>query len=41
MTAGVLQVDGLKVALDADAGLVKAIDGLRDRKSTRLNSSHG
>jgi peptide/nickel transport system ATP-binding protein len=28
MTAGVLQVDGLKVALDADAGLVKAIDGL-------------
>jgi len=28
MTAGVLQVDQLKVALDADAGLVKAIDGL-------------
>ena len=28
MTAGLLQVDGLKVALDADAGLVKAIDGL-------------
>ena len=28
MTAGMLQVDGLKVALDADAGLVKAIDGL-------------
>ena len=28
MTADVLQVDGLKVALDADAGLVKAIDGL-------------
>ncbi|MEQ1686003.1 MAG: ABC transporter ATP-binding protein [Burkholderiaceae bacterium] len=28
MTAGVLQVDSLQVALDADAGLVKAIDGL-------------
>ncbi|MDP3669954.1 MAG: ABC transporter ATP-binding protein [Telluria sp.] len=28
MTADVLQVDGLKVALDAEAGLVKAIDGL-------------
>ena len=28
MTAGLLQVEGLKVALDADAGLVKAIDGL-------------
>ncbi|MEO8056997.1 MAG: ABC transporter ATP-binding protein [Burkholderiales bacterium] len=28
MTADVLQVEGLKVALDADAGLVKAIDGL-------------
>ncbi len=28
MTADVLRVDGLKVALDADAGLVKAIDGL-------------
>jgi peptide/nickel transport system ATP-binding protein len=28
MTAGVLQVENLKVALDADAGLVKAIDGL-------------
>ena len=25
---GVLQVDRLKVALDAEAGLVKAIDGL-------------
>ena len=28
MTADVLQVDGLKVAFDIDAGLVKAIDGL-------------
>ncbi|MEO8807276.1 MAG: ATP-binding cassette domain-containing protein, partial [Burkholderiaceae bacterium] len=26
--AGMLQIDELKVALDADAGLVKAIDGL-------------
>ena len=45
--ADVLRVEGLKKhfpvhrgVLQTVAGHVKAVDGISDRKSTRLNSSH-
>ena len=36
--AAMLDVDNLKVALDADAGLVKAIDGLTLKPVTKVGA---